>query len=305
MTTETNSLVSKTACLLITFRRPGIKRRLTNDQYEVDSDRTLVGASKKILDSPEYGQVCAHERGIKAWLESQSLPSKLYRDSTFLIPITKMAAVDAFVEKAAAEREEHVAAFMSTYQARKVETMARLSGVGDDGDYLGESAMRDAFGFEHSWVSLSTPSTLKEVSAALYEREEQRLKERLVSAEADIIATFRLEFLGMVQNMKSMLDGSGDVEGKSKRFLTDKRIERLQTYVSEFSQKDVFGDDELSKLMGDASKMLQGVNPKELKDDAAWRSTMATSFGDIAAKLETLTKVRGKRLIEEEEEVGA
>jgi hypothetical protein len=293
-----NPLVDGTACLLVHFKRPGIKRKLRKDQFEAgNAEKDLLGASKQIIDAPEYRQIAAFECHVKFYLASKALPSKLYRWSTYLIPLAVMKDVDAFLETARAEWAEKVEAFVAVYPERKKETMERLGTVGNPDDYKTEGEIRQDFGFDHEYVTMSTPSTLKQISAAMFEREEQRLRERLKTAEGEIVAAFRSEFATLVEGMKSMLDGE-EKGGKTQRFHGWK-IAKLQKYVDEFkSQSNVCDDNALTKLMDEASKLLAGVDPKELKDDTKWRASLSTSFGDIASKLTEMTKVRGIRQID-------
>jgi hypothetical protein len=302
---EVNPLVSKTVCLVLRFSRPGITRRLRVDEFEAkDAEKDLVGAQKKIVDCPEYGQVAALDRSIKAFVASKALPSKLYRDGTYLIPIASMEAVDKFLMQAKPERSARVETYVAAYPQAKAETMKRLGKLAHEEDYLTPNQVRDAFDFDYEYVTLSTPSNLKQVSLAMFEREAQRLRERMSSAEEEIRAAFRVKFLQMVQGMKAMLDGTTNEKGRAQRYAhAGRRIEKLTEYIETFkAEGNVSGDAELVKIMTEASKLLQGVDPKELKDDAKWQATLSTYFGGVEQQLASMTKVKTKRLIETDEE---
>ena len=298
-----SNLVNSTACLILRFRRPGIKRKLTDDQFKAeDAEKALVDGSKKIIDSPEYQQIAAYESSVKHFLRSKALPSSLYRDSTYLIPLTSMKTVDEFLTKAEVEWRERVDAFLSVYEARKEETKKRLGAVADEADYLSKAALEAAFSVAYEYVTLSTPSTLKQVSAALYEREEERLKLRLRSAEEDIIAKYREQFSGMVKDMQTMLSGDAEEGKKAKRF-SGWKVGRLVEYVEKFRvEQNVCGDTELATIMGTASQLLQGVDPKELKSDEKWRQSLTADFAALSKTLGELTQVKGTRQILDEEE---
>lgn len=297
-----NNLINGTACLVLHFSRPGVTKKLSKEQYSArDADLDLVGAQKKIIDSPEYGKVASMERAIKAFLKAQSLPSKLYRNATFLIPLSRMKAVDTFLEDARPQWKAAVEEYIKTYDARFDETKNRLGMIANEADRMTPEQIRDAFGFDYEYVTLSTPSSLKQISAAMFEREEQRLRTRLESAEADIVAAFRAQFLGLVEGMKAMLAGENNEKGKPLRF-KGTRIEKLQAFIEGFkNEQNVLGDSALTKLMDEASKMLAGVNPKELKNDEGWRKATSARFDEIAKTLAGMTVVRGKRLIEVDE----
>jgi len=301
-TQEANPLVDGSVCLLINFDRLGVRRRLRDDQYVAgDAEKALTKANKCVLDSPELKSIASFEGHVKHYLASKALPSKLYRTSTYLIPVKAIGVVDEFVANARVEWLELVEAFVAAYPARKAETMKRLGSVAEEGDYKTEAEVRAEFGFEFEYVTMSTPTTLKQISAAMFEREEARLRDRLSLAETEIVAAFRGKFAGAVEDMKDILTG-GEKDGKPRRFHGWK-IPKLQQYIKDFkAESNVCGDSELVSLMDECGKLLDGVDPKALKNDQTWRDSIATSFGEIGVKLEAMTTIRGKRMIDLEDE---
>lgn len=298
-----NPLVSGTVCLLVHFKRPGIRRKLRDDQYVAGTaDKALTGAQKVILDAPEYKQIAAYEGHVKAWLESKALPNSIYRWSSYLIPISSLKVVDGKLKNEfLPEWGELVDQFMAVVPERKAETMKRLGTIGDESDYKSMAELRASFGFEYEYVTMQTPSTLKQIDIALYEREEQRFQERFKTLEGEVVEAYREKFSLAVQDMKDILDGQNK-DGKAKRFHGWK-IAKLQKYIADFkAEMNVCGDAALVTEMDTASKLLSGVDPKELKDDAKWRASLSASFAEIGKKLETMTRVRGKRLIDTDEE---
>jgi len=304
-----NPLVDGSVCLLIGFDRLGVRRGLRDDQYEAGTaDKALTSASKCVLHSPELKAIASFEGHVKHYVASKALPapSRLYRASTYLIPVARIGEVDAFMANAKVEWQALVEALVAAYPARKAETMERLGTVAEEGDYKTESEVRAEFGFEYEYVTMSTPTTLKQISAVLFEREEARLRDRLSLAETEIIAAFRGKFASAVEDMKEILTG-GEKDGKPRRFHGWK-IPKLQQYIKDFkAESNVCGDSDLVSVMDECGKLLDGVDPKALKNDQTWRDSMASSFGEISAKLETMTAIRGKRMIdlEDEEEEGA
>lgn len=295
---EKNPLVDSTVCLILHFRRPGIKRKLDHSQFSAqDAEKDLVGAQKKIVDSPEYGQVVAFETSIKGFVRSKSLPSRLYRDSTYLIPLKSAKAVDAYLTQARKDWQDRVDEFISVYPARFKATAKRLGKIASEADRMTTAELKASFAFDHEYVTLSTPSTLKQISADLYEREQEALEKRLSAAHDDIVVAFRGKFQLLVEAMYEMLTGKTK-DGKTQKFFGTK-VERLQKFIEAFStEQNVCGDDKLQKLMTTAGKLLAGVDPKELRDDDKWKESMAGSFEKVMKELGTLTKVRGKRQID-------
>ena len=300
---EQNPLVNSTVCLILHFKRPGIKRKIEAKHFKAeDAEKALLAAQKKIVDCVEYGKVVTFEGRIKNFLKQKALPSRLYRDSTFLIPKSAVGAVYAFLEDSRPKWQEVVDAYITAYPAAFDATKERLGTIASEADRMSEPQLRQAFAFDHEFVALSTPSTLKQISAEMFEKEEERLRARLQTAEDDIVTAFRTQFSVMVEGMKAMLDGQ-DKDGKAQRF-GGWRIEKLTKFIEQFKgESNVCGDGELTKMMDEASKLLADVNPKELKDNEAWRKNLSGTFDGMMAQLATMTRTRGKRYIETEEDV--
>jgi hypothetical protein len=301
-----NPLVANSVCLMLSFDRLGIKKKLRDDQYVAGTaEKALTRAEKQTLDSPEYKKLVAFEGHVKHWLSTKALPSKLYRWGTYLIPVKALKGVDEFMANAKVEWLTLVDHFIDTYPERKTETMERLGTVGDEADYKTLAEVRDSFGFDYEYVTMSTPSTLKQISKAMFDREEERLKERLSAAEAEIVGAFRDEFANAVTDIKGILDGDLQEDGKPRRF-NGFKIPKLVDYINNFKKEmNACGDDKLVALMDDAKKLLDGVDPKMLKKNNEWRGEISKGFGEISAKLRGLTVVRGKRLIDVDDEEGA
>ena len=128
------------------------------------------------------------------------------------------------------------------------------------------------------------------------------MRERLSSVETEVVGQFREQYLAHVNDLKGMLDARTNDSGKIQMF-SGKKIERMQAFMDKFIQEDnVCGDEDLSVLIKQASGLLAGVDPKELKSNDDWRKSMAGTFGEIATKLVTMTRPRGRRLITPETE---
>lgn len=300
-----NSLIESTVCLIVRFKRPGVTRELPEDKYSTGStDRALVRARKTIINAPEYRHVAAYEGSIKHWLDLRALPSSLYRLSTYLFPVIAIEDVDKYLERSRVEWSALVDKFVTAYPQRKAETVALLREAASEADYVNDPVvLRASFEFIHEYVTLRTPSTLKQVSAAMFAREAERTRQRLRSAEAEIVTWFRERLSLFVGEMVTMLDG-GTQKGGRARMFSGRRIAKLQRFMDSFlAEGNVCGDEELAVLMRQASGLLAGADPKELKKDDTWRKSMSSSFSEIEVQLKAMTKVRGRRLIGGDEEV--
>ena len=61
----------------------GISRVLPDQQYEVDADRDMVRATKKILQCPEYEFLLQLKRNIHRRLRTLALPGEILRAGVY------------------------------------------------------------------------------------------------------------------------------------------------------------------------------------------------------------------------------
>src|SRR4029077_7594016 len=76
----------------------GISRVLPDNEYEVDSDRALVRATKKILECPEYEFLLQLKRSIHRRLKGLALPGEILRAGIYPISVGMVEAVEKTLE---------------------------------------------------------------------------------------------------------------------------------------------------------------------------------------------------------------
>jgi hypothetical protein len=76
----------------------GVNRVLPENEYEVDADRAMVRASKKILECPEYEFLLQLKRSIHRRLKSLALPGEILRPGVYPISLAMVEAVEKTLE---------------------------------------------------------------------------------------------------------------------------------------------------------------------------------------------------------------
>ena len=89
---------------------------------------------------------------------------------------------------------------------------------------------------------------------------------------------------------------SGSEDGKPKVF-RDSAVENLSEFFSRFSQLNVRSNVDLDNLVEQARRLLRGVAPQQLRDNAARRQQVASQLAGVQASLDGLMVDRPRRSI--------
>jgi hypothetical protein len=135
---------------------------------------------------------------------------------------------------------------------------------------------------------------LKELNPALYEQECQRMQNRFQEAVRLTEEAFTAELAKLVSHLTERLSGVED--GKAKIF-RDTAVGNLTDFFERFRELNVHSSQELDKLVADAKRIVRGVEPQALRDNAALRQHVATEMSRVQSVLDGLLVDRPRRNI--------
>src|SRR5262245_62511882 len=72
----------------------GISRVLPDHEYEVDADKAMVRATKKILECPEYEFLLQLKRSIHRRLRTLALPGEILRAGVYPVSVPMVESVE-------------------------------------------------------------------------------------------------------------------------------------------------------------------------------------------------------------------
>ena len=72
----------------------GVSRVLPDHEYEVDADKAMVRATKKILECPEYEFLLQLKRSIHRRLKTLALPGEIRRAGVYSVSVAMVEAVE-------------------------------------------------------------------------------------------------------------------------------------------------------------------------------------------------------------------
>ncbi|MGE0608435.1 MAG: hypothetical protein AB7O62_15170 [Pirellulales bacterium] len=254
------------AAVRVMFTWFGTKKSLTAEQKEqaaesFGAEGQFISAGKKLLDTSHeaYKAVTAvRGRVIKLW-KSQSLPFP--EPGIRLIRQDDVASFDVQMTTCRAELQESVERLDSHYADLVNAARQRLGSLFDPSDY--PSSLLGLFGLAWEFPSVEPPPYLRELSPELFRQEQQRVISRFDEAVRLAEEAFATELSRLVNHLAERL--SGDDDGRTKIF-RDSAIENFQEFFTRFRTLNVRSSVELDTLVEPARRMLQGIDPQELRD---------------------------------------
>lgn len=153
-------------------------------------------------------------------------------------------------------------------------------------DYPPRETVREAFRMRWHFVEMSAAGKLKEISQAMYEREQTKLRDEWDRAAETMRDSMRAAFEQLVASLRERLDGNR--EGGKPKIFRDSRVESLKEWIGLFSARNVVSDEELSSLVERAERLLDGVTASELREDAYGRARTAAALKEIEDGVKTL-----------------
>jgi len=275
----------------------GTKKSLTAQQRAeaaepFGTDARFLSAGKRLLDiaHPAYKAVTAVRGKVVAFTRAMSLP---YPEPG--VRLIRQDRIDEFAVKMREFQEELAESVENLdrhYSDLKAAARERLGSLFSDGDYPG--SLRGMFSVEFDFPSVQPPDYLRELNPELYEEECRRVQSRFDEAVRLAEETFTAELARLVSHLSERLSGTED--GRPKVF-RDSAVENLAEFFGRFRELNVRSSEQLDRLVADAQRVIRGVGPQALRDDAALRQHVATELRRVQSTLDGLLVDRPRRNI--------
>lgn len=297
-TQQPPNIFDRAVSITVTFGGIGNSRKVSNSSVQVDADKDLISVSKKLLDSPELDAIRKLDGEIRKYRDKLCLPSML-KSGIYLLPIVLVPEVEEKLRDFRQRRFTLVQDFLASYSQRMEEAALRLREVFNPQDYRSSERVRAAFTFDWQYVTFSTPGKLKEISAAFFEQEQQKMVAKVAEATGEVRQVLRAAMQEMVSHMVERLTPGED--GKTKTFHKTS-VENLMEFMRTFDARNITDDAQLKALVDQAGALLEGINPKALRDNDSLRAGVQSSLAEIKTALDTMIVEGGNRLISFDEE---
>mgnify|MGYP000896127967 CR=1 FL=1 len=275
----------------------GVRKSLTPQQTAQAADAfgaedRFLSAAKKLLDTthPAFKAVTAVRSRVQCYWKGVSLP--------FPEPgvrLIRRDQVDAFADQMRRFQEDLAGAvedLNNRYGDLKAAAQQKLGHLYNPADY--PEVLIGLFSIEFDFPSVEPPNYLQHLNPELYEQECQRVQRRFDEAIQLAEDAFIGELSKLVSHLTDRLAGNED--GKPKVF-RDSAIQNLSEFFGRFRQLNVRSNEQLDALVDDASRIVRGVNPQTLRDNAGLRQQVATELSRVQSVLDGLLVDRPRRNI--------
>ena len=263
----------------------GVTRTLRDQQYEVDADKTLTRASKKILECAEYETVLALKRSIHRKLHSLALPGNVLRAGVYPVSAAMVADIEKTLEEFEINWQLAVMGLGQVWDIRVRDVADRLQGLYNADDYPPWAKVSQAFAVKWNYFTMAVPGALGQVSGGLLLREKAKAAEDWSSMLEEIRDGLRYAFKELIDGLVERLTPNPD--GTKKR-LTG--VERLLEFVDVFAKKNVTGDEGLQSLVEDVRGLLDGTSVGQLRSDRKMREYVVERMQSVKVVLDTLVE---------------
>jgi hypothetical protein len=168
----------------------------------------------------------------------------------------------------------------------------RLGRLFNAADY--PESLLNLFAVTWDFPSVDAPAYLSQLNPQLYEEECRRVQGRFDEAVKLAEEAFIAELAKLVSHLTERLSGNDD--GKQ-RIFRDTAVENLTDFFARFRDMNVRSNEQLDTLVADAQRVIRGVDPQELRDNAGLRQHVATEMSRVSSVLDGLLVDRPRRNI--------
>ncbi len=281
----------------LSFTWFGTRKTLTQEQKTQAADTfgaegEFLSAGKKLIDTkhPAFRAVTTVRNRALAFFKGVSLPYP--EPGIRLVKQDEIERINAQMTEFRKELEEAVEGLDRRYSELKSAARQRLGSLYTEQDY--PATLRDLFAVSWDFPSLEAPAYLQQLNPQLYEEECRRVHERFDEAVRLAEEAFTTELARLVSHLTERLSGQED--GKSKIF-RDSAVENLTEFFSRFRSLNVRSNEQLDRLVADAQRIIRGVEPQDLRDNASLRQHVATEMSRVESVLDGLLVDRPRRNI--------
>jgi hypothetical protein len=285
------------AATKVSFTWFGVRKTLSPAQKAQAADSfaaeaKFLSAAKKLLDTRHaayQGVTAVRGQALQFW---RSLTLPYPEPGVRLIRQDDILAFDRQLQRFRDELQEAVAELDQQFAELKASARQRLGDLFNPTDY--PVSLRDEFAMAWEFPTVEPPDYLRQLHPRLYAQECQRVQTRFNEAIELAEQAFLDELAKLVSHLTERLSGSDD--GKPKVF-RDSAIANLTEFFERFRKLNVRSNAQLDDLVTQTQRIVQGVAPQQLRDNASLRQQVAGQMSGVQATLDGLLVDRPRRKI--------
>lgn len=256
-------------------------------------DPTKLKGAKTLFESEEYDAVEAFKQKRRTEFANLGIPFPL-GDSMYLIKIVNIPKAEELAGKTDRELQALVARLQAVYPSQITPEATGLGSLYNAGDYRVPEALESLFRFTSKWMHFGVPSVLKEIDAALWEKERERTAEVWREAKEQGLILLRKTTAEMVARLVEAVTPAAD--GTKKRFYAT-AVTNLTDFFEAFEDRNLAGDKELEEQVVKLKGIVAGKEVADFKTDDKLRDFVKTEGSKIQSTLESMLVSSEARVI--------
>jgi hypothetical protein len=297
VTNPAQRLRQTAAAVRVHFTWWGVHKTLTAQQKEEVGDAygaegRFLTAGKKIIDvrHEAFRKLTSVRTRVVNYWRGLTLP---YSEPG--IRLIKQSDIEVFVHAMEDFRDELVQAeanLNGVYGRMKQDAERRLGRLYNPFDYPPE--IRGLFAVAWDFPSVEPPTYLFRLHPEIYQQEKERLAQRFEEAVRLAEQAFVSEFAKLISHLTERL--ANDDDGQ-RRVFRDSVINNLSEFFDRFKHLNVSSSGDLDQLVEQAQRLVSGVTPQELRDNASLRQQVAVQMASVQTQLDEMIVDRPRRSI--------
>ena len=285
------------AACRVKFRWFGTTKTLSSTQKSqaaesFGAEGKAISAAKRLIDTKN--------EQYRALTSVKSRINRYWKDSSLAYPeagirLIKQDRIDEFnhvLQGFEGELQECVHQLDEHFSELKEAARLRLGSLFDISDY--PSTLADEFAVEWDFPSVDAPDYLKRLNPDLYSEQSRLVSQRFEETVALAEQAFITELESLVRHLSERLTGEDD--GKPKVF-RDSSLTNLTTFFNRFRELNLRSNDQLDDLVNHCEQMVNGIQPKSLRDNDSLRRSLSSNLASVHDSLDALMVERPRRKI--------
>ncbi len=260
---------------------------------ETEVDRKMLHVGVDLYDSKELKACQRYLSDLKKFIRSKSVPS-FFRGGMYLVKDEALKEVHEHLKKSITEFEPLVETFVAVAEERQHEARERLGLAYNADKYPTNQQIRDVYRIAFGWFNLSTPDKLARIDRNIFKEEQEKAAEMIQSATENIEKMLAIEAKTLADRAIDRLTPGPD--GKAKVF-RNSMVSNIGEFLKNFNIRNMGSSEELEVEVARMRQLLDGVDPKLLRESASLRADLSAGFTKVSEALNANVINKPKRLM--------
>lgn len=245
--------------------------------------------SKDLVNPELLGPVRKTASQARNEIKKHALPFPIH--SIDLISKESLAGIDENLDQFKKLFWDQVNDFDLIYESAKEEARDFLGDLYNDTDY--PINVLQKFRFEWRFLTLDIPGRSTVLPPDIYEREKEKFQVLMEETRTLAISALREEFGQIVHRIADKLN----VDSTQPKIIKPSMFNKLESFLEDFGNRNIFGDDHLVELAKQAKSLISGVSINGIAGNDVMRQKIKNGMNQITESIDSAIEDMPKRKI--------